>query len=92
MQIFKIEDVKIGHWMTFISKNQEGIVERRVCCVTQIIKNSLDSYRFECSTICPLTSNVLNHRYIDDLFYSDGIDEVYESLSEIIEAYPEEFI
>jgi len=78
-----IEDVKVGHWITFRS-TYNGVLRRKFYEVVLIEEPTYYCY----------TYGLAQTRYdttISDLFECPD-DEVYESLAACEQAYPEEFI
>lgn len=78
-----IEDVQVGHWLTFRS-TYNGVFRRKFYLI-----QSIEGTKYYCTT---LNSNpAVSDTIIDDLFVCPD-DEVFESLADCEQAYPEEFI
>ena len=94
MRIYDIEDVKEGHWITFISRYNEELV-RRFYKIRLI-----DSDKFYCVHHFKIKDKDLNEVLSADYFYDTIIDnlfktqtdEVYETFDELRYNFPEEFL
>lgn len=87
-QITNIKDVKVGHYITFVSTRGEEL-SRRFYKIN-IIGDNFKYYAVHHNRIF----NENDRSYdtvIDNLFQHHG-DEVFETLEDCICAYPEEFL
>jgi hypothetical protein len=106
MKITKLEDVKVGHWITFLSKSknwdtEEEKIQRKFYKV-QIVMNKKDSKKnnlpmFYCSTyknglLLGRLENIMYDTVIDNLLINPDKDEIYETFEECAEKYPEVLI
>ena len=94
MRLYNIDDVKEGHWITFISKYNDELIRR----FYKII--GINDNKFYCTHHFKLKekdfNEVLSGKYhydtiIDNLFKSPS-DEVYETFDELRYNFPEEFL
>lgn len=95
MRIYNIEDIKEGHWITFMSRYNDDKLIRRFYKIIGI-----NDDKFYCVHHFKIKDKDFNqalagdHYYntiIDNLFKSPS-DEVYETFDELRYNFPEEFL
>jgi len=84
MRIYGFENVKVGHFVTYIVQSVNGGRSRRFIKIVEINKNN--------SLICVgITGDGRPSFLLSDLFECKS-DAVYETIEELYAIYPEEFL
>ena len=88
--INNIEDVEVGHWITYRVKTESGEIVRRFYEVAKILISGKET-KFQC--IRYPNGDISKIKVIvTKLFENPDKDAVYETLEELKNTYPEDFI